>query len=86
MTEDSARALEAVLRLTALDERSAELKASLERIEQKLEVLVDRLSKVEAKYEELARQNGVDDDTADPAVASEADPLDRPFLTTVSEE
>lgn len=82
MSDDRARALEAVLKLTALDERTAELKASLERIERKLEVLVDRLSKVEANYQRLERRES----TAEAAQEAAATDADRPFLTVISEE
>lgn len=80
------RALEAVLKLTALDERSAELKASLERIERKLEILVERLARVEAKCERLERTRG---ESSEPTVRDaplEDEPLARSFLTIASEE
>jgi phage shock protein A len=55
MSRKPGRALEAVLKLAALEERTAELKGSLERIESKLDGLVERIARVEAGYEQLSR-------------------------------
>ena len=71
--------------LAALEERTAELKASLDRIEGKLEAILDRVAKVETKYEEL---NQRDLPVHAPRTESEAtrDPLIAGILKVSSEE
>lgn len=88
MTDDAGRALEAVLKLTALEERTSELKHSLDRIENKLESLIDRLARVEASYEHLSRSSRRREIPDDPRTETgrSRDTLAGGFLTISSEE
>ena len=86
MTNDHARALEAVLKLAALEERSAELKTSLERIEGKLESLVERIAKLEGRHAQpgVAPEESPTSETGEQALDAYPDAL--PYFVVLSEE
>lgn len=87
MSDDSGRALEAVLKLAALEERSAALKTQLERIEGQLTRLLDRLSRLEGGNGTRHLVGPPAEEPTDALSAAHGDqPEPRPFLTSYSEE